>query len=452
MMKARRIGLTALLLASGFSSLFAVILQRSPHAGIVDFRIVYLAARCMIEHRDPYSESEYLRVFQEQGGTVPADPAERRKFEGAVMAVVYLPTALLVIAPFAVLGWGVAQALWTILTIFLFTLACCLIWSVAADRSPPVSTLLVAFMLANAEVVFAFGNAAGVAVSLCAIAVWCFFTERFAFAGVACLAASLAIKPHDSAAVWLYFLIIGGVYRRRAVQTLIVVIGLGILAVLWTYQVSPHWSQEIRSNLELVSARGGIADPGPAGISNGSGGMIINLQAVFSVFRDNPRFYNLATWIVCAPLFIAWIIRTLRAGNSRAEMWLALAALVPLSMLPIYHRPYDAKLLLLAAPACAALWSQGGARRWLGILTTSAAIVVTSDLPMTMLVALGMKLPRYPSSISEQILVVVATKPIPLVLLAMSIFYVWVYLLEPFQPLQLRGALSERTSALSSTR
>ncbi len=101
------------------------------------------------------------------------------------MAVVYLPTALLVIAPFAALGWGVAQALWTILTICLFTLACCLIWSVAADSSPPVSTLLVAFMLANAEVVFAFGNAAGVAVSLCAIAVWCFFTERFAFAGVA---------------------------------------------------------------------------------------------------------------------------------------------------------------------------------------------------------------------------------------------------------------------------
>ena len=103
------------------------------------------------------------------------DPVESViEFEGAVMAVVYLPlTALLVVcAVIAVLGLGAAQALWTILTICLFTLACCLIWSVAADSSPPVSALLVGFMLTNAEVVFAFGNAAGVAVSLCAIAVW----------------------------------------------------------------------------------------------------------------------------------------------------------------------------------------------------------------------------------------------------------------------------------------
>jgi hypothetical protein len=431
MMNARRIGLIALLLASGFSALFAVILQRTPHPGIVDFRIVYVAARCMIEHRDPYSETEFLHVFQEEGGTVPANPVERQKFEGAVMAVVYLPTALLVIAPFAALGWGVAQALWTILTIGLFTLACCLIWSVAADSSPPVSALLLGFMLANAEVVFAFGNAAGVAVSLCAIAVWCFFTERFAFAAVACLAASLAIKPHDSAAMWLYLLIVGGAYRKRAVQSLIVVFGLGILAALWTYQLSPHWIQEIRSNLELVSARGGVADPGPAGMSNGTGGMMVNLQTVFSVFRDDPRWYNPATWGVCLPLFIVWLIRTFRGGNSRTEAWMALAALVPLSMLPVYHRPYDAKLLLLAVPACAAMWAQGGVRRWLGLLTTSAAIGVTSDLPATLLTAVSRRVPTSPEGFSSQILTVVMARPAPLILLAMCIFYLWVYMRQP---------------------
>ena len=100
----------------------------------------------------------------------------------------------------------------------LFTLACCLIWSIAADYSLPVATCLLALMLANSEVLFAFGNAAGVAISLCAIAVWCFYTGRFAFVGVVFLAASLAIKPHDSAAVWLYLLIAGGAYRKRAVQ------------------------------------------------------------------------------------------------------------------------------------------------------------------------------------------------------------------------------------------
>jgi hypothetical protein len=434
MTKARRIGLMVLLLSSGFSAFFAIILQRTAHEGIVDFRIVYLASRCLIEHRDPYSETEFLHVFQEDGGTVPSDPVERHKFQDAAMAVVYLPTALLLLAPFAALGWGTAQVLWTILTIGLFTFACCLVWSVAADSSPPVATCLLAFMLANAEVVFAFGNAAGVAVSLCAIAVWCFITGRFALAGVICLAASLAIKPHDSAAVWLYLLIVGGTYRKRALQVLIIVCGLGVLAVVWTYQVAPHWVQEMRSNLELVSARGGVADPGPSGTSNGTGGMIISLQSVASVFGNHPRFYNPVSWIICAPLFIAWLMRTLRAGTSHVQMWLALAALVPLSMLPVYHRPYDAKLLLLAVPACAAIWAQGGARRWLALVTTSAAILVTSDLPSTFLTSLSRQLPTYPVGLSNQILAVVLTRPAPLVLLAMSIFYVWVYVRQPSPP------------------
>jgi hypothetical protein len=206
-----------------------------------------------------------------------------------------------------------------------------------------------------------------------------------------------------------------------------VVCGLGLLAAIWIYQVSPHWIQEMSSNLQVVSARGGVADPGPRGISNGTAGMIINLQAVFSVFHDDPRFYNPATWVVCAPLFIAWFMRTLREGSSHGDKWLALAALVPLSMLTVYHRPYDAKVLILAVPACAALWVQGGARRWFGILTTSAAIGVTSDIPSTLVTTLSRRLPTNPVGISDAILTVVIGRPASLILLAMSIFYVWAY-------------------------
>lgn len=433
MTKARRIGLIVLLLASGISAFFALILQRTPHPGIVDFRIVYIASRCMIEHRDPYSETDFLHVFQEEGGIVPSDPIERQKFQDAVMAVVYLPTALLLIAPFAALGWGAAQVLWTIFTIGLFTLACCLIWSIAADYSLPVATCLLALMLANSEVLFAFGNAAGVAISLCAIAVWCFFTGRFASVGVVFLAVSLAIKPHDSAAVWLYLLVVGGAYRKRALQSVLIACGLGVLAAGWTYQVSPHWIQEIRSNLELVSTRGGVADPGPAGISNGTGGMIIALQSAVSIFRDDSHSYDLITWVVCTPLLIAWLVRTFRHGLAHAQIWLALAAIAPLSMLPVYHRAYDAKLLVLAVPACAAIWTQGGVRRWLALVTTSAAILVTSDIPSALLSTLMGGASTYPVGLSKQIMVVVITRPAPLILLAMSIFYVWVYVRQTEQ-------------------
>jgi len=428
---ARRTGLVLMLVSSAFSVLFALALQRTPHSGIVDFKIVYLGARCLVEHHDPYDESQVQQVFEAEGGKVPADPIERLKFQRALMTSVYLPNALLCLAPFAMLGWATAYSLWTTLTVILLTLAACLMWQVAADRAPVVSACLLGFMLANTEVLFAYGNAAGVAIGLCAVAVWCFLKQRLPWIGVVCLAISLAIKPHDSAFVWLYLFLAGGIFRKRAIQTVLVVLVLSLPAIVWAYNVAPNWMQEVRSNLQLVSVRGGSSDPGPSGIGNGTGGGIIDLQSAISVFRDDPRTYNLVTYIVCAPLFIGWVLAILRTPSTQVRAWLALATMAALSMLPIYHRPYDAKLLMLAVPACAVLWADRGYRGWMALLTTFSAILLSSDIPITMLVAFGRTLPRYPTSISKQILVVVATRPIPLVLLAMSIFYLWIYLREP---------------------
>jgi len=444
-MTARRTGLALLILCSAFSMFFALALQRKPHAGIVDFKIVYLGARCLVEHHDPYNESEVQRVFAAEGGVVPTDAIELVKFQRALMTSVYLPNALLCLAPFAMLGWATAYSLWTILTGILLTLAACLMWQVAADRAPIVSACLLGFMLANSEVLFAYGNAAGVAIGLCAIAVWCFLKQRFSWVGVVCLAVSLAIKPHDSAFVWLYFLLAGGLFRKRAIQTVLVVLVLSIPAIVWTHNVAPNWMREIRSNLQLVSARGGSSDPGPGGISNGTGGGIIDLQSAISMFRDDPSTYNSVTYLLCAPLLLVWVVATLRGSTTQARAVLALAAMAALSMLPIYHRPYDAKLLMLAVPACCMLWAERGFRGWMALLTTFSAIILSSDIPITILVGLGRTLPRYPANIAEEILVVVATRPVPLVLLAMSIYYVWVYLREPSRRLQSNAASPQGT-------
>lgn len=431
MTKARRIGLLALLLSSAFSLVFALILQRTAHPGIVDFKIVYLAAKCLVEHRDPYNQQDYLQTFVNDGGVVPSDEFAKRKFEQAVMAVVYLPTALMLLAPLGALSWAVAQALWTVMMVAVFTLACCLLWDIAADSSPTMAVCLLALVLANTEVLFAYGNAAGLAVALCVIAILCFVRGRFSVAGVLCLAASLAIKPHDSAAVWLFLLIAGGAYRKRALQTAAAFAVLCVPAVLWVGAVSPHWIQEIRSNVELVSARGGIADPGPSGISNGTGGMIISLQSVASLFRDVPAFYNAVAYGMVALLFLLLLVATIRRRMSRAEFWLGMAVLGPLSMLPVYHRPYDAKLLVLAVPACCMLWRRGGARRWAALILTSAALLLTSDIPASALGTWSAKFSANLNGFSHQLVAALLTRPVPLVLLAMSMFYLTVYVPHP---------------------
>ena len=60
------------------------------------------------------------------------------------------------------------------------------------------------------------------------VAVWCFIRERFVPAGILCLAVSLAVKPQDAGLVWLYFLLVGGVYPKRALQTLVAMLALGL--------------------------------------------------------------------------------------------------------------------------------------------------------------------------------------------------------------------------------
>jgi hypothetical protein len=334
----------------------------------------------------------------------------------------------MITAPFAMLPYGPAQILWVILTAGSLLLAAFLVWSLAGDSSPGVSLFLICFVLANSEMLFVFGNSAGLSVSLGIVAVWCFLQNRFVPAGILCLAVSLAIKPHDAGLVWLYFLLAGGVYRKRALQTLALLLALGLPVVLWVIHVAPHWLSELSTNLLTESAHGYLSDPGPASSTGHQIGTLINLQSLISVFRDDPRFYNLVSYLTCGTLLLIWSVHTLRSRFSLPSARLALAAVASFTMLLAYHRTADAKLLLLTVPACAMLWAGGGSIRWIALLLNGAAIVLTGDIPLSIMQKLTKKLSLSPAGLSRQIPAVLALRPIPLLLLLMGIFYLWLYL------------------------
>jgi hypothetical protein len=97
-------------------------------------------------------------------------------------------------------------------------------------------------------------------------------------------------------------------------------------------------------------------------------------------------------------------------------------------MLVTYHRPHDAKLLLLAVPACAMLWAEGRPIRWLALLVTSAGIVCTADIPLTILTDLVKAQRISAAGLPGEMRPWVLMTPAPPILLAMSIFYLWIYL------------------------
>ncbi len=246
MKKARMDGLYLLLMGSAVFLFLGAALESVSPVAQIDFKPLYFSARCLLHHCDPYQESEVLRIYRAEEG---ADPPGTATGRAVVTRFVYLPTAFVFTVPFAVLSYGPAHLVWMTLILGGLILVAFLMWNLAADHAPTVSGVLLCFLLANSELQAIDGNASGIAIALCVLAVWCFLKERLVAFGVLCFAVSLALKLHDTGLVWLYFLLAGGVYRKRALQTLAVFCALSLPVMLWVTLVSPHWMQELYSNI-----------------------------------------------------------------------------------------------------------------------------------------------------------------------------------------------------------
>jgi hypothetical protein len=454
MTKARLDGLYLLLLGCAAFLLFGFALEHILDTGMGDFKAVYFSSLTLVEHHDPYREADLLQTFQANGGQFSAIPASAAAERRAILLCINTPATLMLLAPFAMLPWGPAHILWMSLTAAGFILAACLMWSLGARNAPILAGGLLGLILLNSELLIFEGNMAGLVISLCAIAVWCFIEDRFVPLGILFLALGLITKPQDTGLIWLYFLLAGGIQRRRALQTLLVAALLKLPAVLWVAHVAPNWIHELFANLAAASARGDLNDPGPTSMGAHNLGGMINLQTALAYLRDDPRFYNPLAWLICAPPLIVWAITVLRARptlhtpdprpqtpytkpqtpDPKPQTLLPLAAIAVLTLLPVYHRQYDAKLLLLAVPACALLWSRSDQSRLIAriaALLTFAAILITGDL--TWAFALGLIANAHAATSGSSTLFAVNAIffALPFTLLALSTFFVWSYRYAP---------------------
>jgi hypothetical protein len=417
-------GLACLGMGLGIFLVLGISMERSSVNGSCDFEPVYYHARYLIEQVDPYVESGlqyqhfkstgYLKLKALPPSGVPDIPC------------VYPPTSLLLVAPLALLPWNPAHLIWMWLIAACMTVAAFLIWSASAPYSPLLSGALIGFTLANSGTVLFEANAAGLAVGLCIIAVWCFLRQRFHWAGVLCLAISLCLKPHVALFVCLYFLLAGD-YRRRAAQALLVTFVLSVVAIAWVSRVSPDWAGEMRANISAISAHGSVNDHGPDSSTHLISNSAINLQTVIAVIWDEPSFYNAVTFALCGIALLVMVIATLRFPTDQPRAWLALAAVSSLSMLPIYHRHHDARLLLLAVPACAMLWTEVRPLGRAGLLVTALATAANGDIPRAILTRVEANIVFSVGSLSGKLQTIALARPAPIALSLMTIFYLWVY-------------------------
>jgi hypothetical protein len=417
-----------LLLVSLGAFLFLVLgftFQRSSVVAMADFKQVFYGARCLLAGCDLYSEVQLQRLYFAQGD----EPLQLKlKLARNIIYSPYPPATYMLVAPFAALPWRVASVLWTTLTCAAFLLAAFLMWELGSQLAPVVSGVLVFLFLIGQELLIEVGNPAGLVIALCLIAVWCFLRKKFELAGVLCLAVSLAVKPHESGPVWFYFLLAGGVGRKRAVQTLLYTVAISLPAIVWVHHLNPDWVPELRHVLAATSVRGGFNDPGPTALDpRFHGAILVSLQSAISLIRDDAQFYNPLSYLIGGLLLVLWIMIGARSRFSPPLAPFALASIAALSMLPVYHRQHDLGLLLLTVPACALLWPRG---KWIGrcaLFVTAGAAILLNNLILQFLAIVSVPICRATGDFSGQVLAILLTRPAPIVLLALALFYLWAY-------------------------
>jgi hypothetical protein len=84
--------------------------------------------------------------------------------------------------------------------------------------------------------------------------------------------------------------------------------------------------------------------------------------------------YNHITWAIVGSLLLMWAYVAWRALPSLKTDALGIAAIACLCLLPIYHRHYDVRLLILTFPAVALLMKAGKTPGVIAVLASLAVI------------------------------------------------------------------------------
>ena len=418
----RKGGLVFLFLGSVIFLLIGVAWRRIALVEMGDFKVVYYSARCLLEHGDPYNQHDVERVYDREKRERVTEPALDRQVKTRFF---YPPTVFALTVPVVSLGYEGGAIAWTILLAGGMILAAFAICDLGADLSPTAAGVLAGLILMNSFWLYMIGNAAGIAVSLCVIAIWTFYRQRFVGTGVLFLAMSLAVKPNDSGLIWLLLILWGGAYRKRAIQALLALMVIAAAMLLWISQVAPRWLSELRANMASFSGIGGIVDPAATGMAGRNMDPLVQLQTVTSIFFARAPAFDIVAGILLAPLALIWLWTLLPRKQASDGLWLALAVAAPLTLLPTYHFQHDGKLLLLAIPGCVLLWARRGPAGWTSVLLTGAAIVVNGDIFTALKVSLFREFVIPQPGIAGGAATILLTRPSALVLLAMAVFFLW---------------------------
>jgi len=330
--------IAALVVLSAGWFMWRAVLNSSP--GRLDFVLVYSASRAWVTGANPYDLQDIARVWTEAGG-----PESRGPMTRVFPHLIYPPTTLLMLAPFGALPWKLAEPAWVIANVLFLGATIWAIASLAGFRRGQLRLLLfIAVSLCFMPVHTAFRHGQTPLYPLALITIGLALSRGAGQIGSGLLhSAATLIKPQ----MGLPFIALEFVrWRLRAVLwALAGLVIISAVSVLPFMLKGIDWWSSWQLNLQAVTAPGNQLDPTPA---NEWRYQMINLHVPLHGFIADRTVVNalvMAVVGVLGAVFFFW--PPLSWKSVRPPLLMSASIVAVLSLLFVYHRYYDAVLLLL---------------------------------------------------------------------------------------------------------
>lgn len=293
----------------------------------MDFKLLYVASAAWAQGLNPYDNKILDNLWVEGGNSITTKPG---------LASLYPITTYAMLSPLSILSWENAKLIWLFINIF----ACMLIWVGMVKilkiniTDWPCIVLLAAFLaLIPVQNCIFQGQPVLVVLSLMVFSILFFMDGFDLFSGVF-LGLALGLKPQVGLFLLVYYLIKGR--WKTATLTVITTLILVLLAIfrLGFEDLSwlSTWQNKIQATYLAIN-----------GLDNHY--FLLNLQYPLNVLISYKNINNLIIitfMLVCLFLFFLYCCKRSDAYHDLLEI----SFLALISLLPFYHRNYEAAILI----------------------------------------------------------------------------------------------------------
>lgn len=336
--------IAALVFASGAEFWIRGPLRAAHATGWNDFLSPYIQAKAWVHGDDPYSPQSLISNWppgNQRPRFVDTDAALGLLEMKRGIPTPYPLSSLVVLSPFTVLPWSLAVAIWIVISTGAAVLSPFALISICrrglADWRAQIF-LVVVFAFTPLHTGLGTVNPAMLAVSLTVATVWAERRGKPNLAGLL-LAVAVCLKPTVAGGLLLYYLV-RRCWRVSSVACAItaMIVGLGIFRLMLA---GVPWFASYLENTRRIFAPGSLADfarPDPIRFN------MINAQVLLFNLLGNAPVANRVAQLLGAALLGVWLWLCSRR-RTPSEL-LEISAISVLCLIPVYHRSYDAAVLI----------------------------------------------------------------------------------------------------------